>query len=76
MSKWEKLLGQVVNLSRDLRFEQLKSILEGYGYAMRSGSGSHAVFFKKNRLPITIPRKHPIKVTYIKMVKKVVESGV
>jgi predicted RNA binding protein YcfA (HicA-like mRNA interferase family) len=75
LSKWEKLINKIVNLSPDMRFEQLKLVLESHGYVMRSGSGSHVVFFKDEHPSITVPKKHPIKVAYIKMVKEVVERG-
>lgn len=59
-----------------MRFEELKKILEKYGYVMnapKSGS-SHYTFRKKNCSPITIPKHVPIKTVYVKMVKEIVES--
>ena len=76
MSKWEKLLQKLKNLSADIRFEELKRILEYYGYTLdvpRSGS-SHFTFRKKGKSIITIPKHKPIKKIYIKIVKDVVES--
>ncbi len=29
MSKWEKLLAEITTLSKDLRFEELRKVLEG-----------------------------------------------
>lgn len=75
MSQWDKLLDKVRNLSPDLRFEELKKILESYGYVMnapRSGS-SHYTFRKMGYPPITIPKHKPIKKVYIEMVREVVE---
>ena len=49
MSKWNKLLKQILNLSNDLRFVELQKVLESYGYTMhqpKSGS-SHYTFRKK-----------------------------
>ena len=34
MSKWEKLLQKIVGLSRDMRFDELRKVLESYGYQM------------------------------------------
>ena len=45
MSKWDKLITRICNLSKDLRFDELRKVLESYGYEMnapRSGS-SHYV---------------------------------
>lgn len=75
MSQWDKLLEKILNLSKDLRFDELKKILEYYGYEMknpRKGS-SHFTFRKKGSDPITIPKHKPIKEIYIKMVRNIVE---
>ena len=78
MSQWDKLLGKVCSLSKDLRFEELRRILESYGYDMRApkGGSSHYTFRKPGCMPITIPKHEPIKKVYIQMVKEVVESEV
>ncbi len=75
VSKWEKLLARVKELDKDMRFSELKKILESYGYEMRSPSGgsSHCTFRKKGRNPITIPKHEPIKTVYILMVKEIIE---
>ena len=78
MSKWEKLLKRICMLSKDLRFEELRKVLEGYGYVMtapRSGS-SHYTFRKSGCQPITIPKHEPIKAVYVEMVRDIVESEV
>ena len=76
MSKWDKLLTRICNLSSDLRFEELRKVLESYGYVMnapRSGS-SHYIFRKQSCMPVTIPKHEPIKKVYVEMVRQVVES--
>lgn len=48
MSQWEKLLRRILLLSKDLRFDELRKVLESFGYQMfspRSGS-SHYTFRK------------------------------
>ena len=77
MSKWDKLLARICGLSRDLRFDELRKVLESYGYEMRQPSGSsHCTFRKPGCAPITIPMHEPIKKVYVMMVKEVVESEV
>ena len=78
MSKWDKLLARICELSRDLRFDELRKVLESYGYEMRqpSGGSSHCTFRKPGCAPITIPMHEPIKKVYVMMVKEVVESEV
>lgn len=76
MSKWDKLIMRICNLSKDLRFDEVRKVLENCGYEMyasRSGS-SHYTFRKQGCNPITIPKNEPIKKIYVKMVKRIVES--
>ena len=76
MSKWDTLLNKIISLSKDVRFEELRKVLESYGYEMnapKSGS-SHYTFRKEGVHSITIPKHSPIKKVYIAMVKEIVES--
>lgn len=76
MSKWDKLLKRIYSLSKDLRFQELRKVLESYGYEMkspRSGS-SHYTFRKAGCQPITIPKHEPIKKVYVEIVKQIVKS--
>ena len=59
MSKFDKLLERITSLSKDMRFDELRKVLESYGYTM----------------PITIPKHEPIKKVYVQMVKEVIENG-
>ena len=75
MSKWDKLITRICNLSKDLRFAELRKVLESYGYEMnapRSGS-SHYTFRKSGCMPITISKHEPIKRVYVDMVREIVE---
>lgn len=78
MSKWDKLITKIKLLSKEVRFDELKKILESFGYEMRmpKGGSSHCTFRKKGCSPITIPKQEPIKRVYVEMVKRVVESEV
>lgn len=76
MSKFDKLIKEILSLSKDLRFSELKKVLEYYGYTMespRSGS-SHFTFRKNGCNPITIPKHEPIKRIYVQKVKEIVEA--
>ena len=76
MSQWDKLLQRICSLSKDLRFDELRKILESYGYTMvvPKGGSSHYTFRKAGCSPITIPKHEPIKRVYVDMVRNVVES--
>ena len=57
MSQWDKLLARIRALSKDLRFDELRKVLESYGYQMtapRSGS-SHYTFRKAGGMPLRYP---------------------
>ena len=76
MSKFDKLIQEILSLSKDLRFQELKKVLEFYGYVMtapKSGS-SHYTFRKAGCNPITIPKHELIKKVYVQMVKDIVEA--
>jgi hypothetical protein len=76
MSQFGKLLQRIRSLDKGMRFDELKRVLEHYGYTMSgpaSGS-SHKTFRKAGCFPITIPQHEPIKKVYVEMVRDVVES--
>ena len=77
MSKWEILPQKILALSNDMRFEELKRVLEAYGYVMHQpkGGSSHCTFRKKGSMPITIPMHEPVKKVYVEMVRTVVEGS-
>jgi len=77
MSRFDKLLERIKSLSKDMRFEELRKVLESYGYTMNvpKGGSSHYTFRKPGKMPITIPKHEPIKKVYVQMVKDVIENG-
>ena len=76
MSQFDKLLQRIRNLDKGMRFDELRKILEYYGYTMSgpSGGSSHKTFRKPGAMPITIPQHEPIKRAYVELVREVVES--
>lgn len=76
MSKFEKLIAKIKSLDKNLRFEELRKVLESYGYVMsapKNGS-SHYTFRKQGCNNITIPKHEPIKLVYVMLLKEVVEG--
>lgn len=53
MSKWDKLLYRISSLSNDLRFDEVRRILESFGYSARvpRGGSSHYTFRKRGVSP-------------------------
>lgn len=78
MTRWDKLLERILSLSSDLRFDELRKVLESYDYEMRAprGGSSHCTFRKSGCMPITIPKHEPIKKVYVEKVRTVIESEV
>jgi len=76
MSQWDKLLSRILSLDKNMRFNELRKILENYGYTMNvpKGGSSHYTFRKSGKNPITIPKHEPIKKAYVEKVKAVVEE--
>lgn len=76
MSRWDKLIMRICSLSKDLRFDELRKVLESYGYVMNApkGGSSHYTFRKSGCMPITIPKHEPIKKEYVEMVRQIVEG--
>ena len=74
MSKFEKLLSRIMSLNKGMRFNELKKILESFGYTMTAprGGSSHYTFRKAGCNPITIPKHEPIKKVYVELVRDAV----
>ena len=57
MSKKAKKLEKFRNNPRNVRYEELESLLLSIGFEKRQGSGSHVVFSYPDCYPITVPKK-------------------
>lgn len=76
VTQWEKLLSKILSLSKDIRFDELRKVLESYGYVMHSpkGGSSHYTFRKCGKPSVTIPKHESIKKVYVEMVRKIIEE--
>jgi len=74
MSKKEKLIEAIKNNPKNVKFEDLRKILENLGYTAVNNGGSHYVFTKENATSLTIPYKKPVKVVYVKQVIKILDE--
>ena len=74
MSKKEKLIKAIINNPKNVKFEDLRKILEDMGYTAINRGGSHFVFTKNNSKTLTIPYKKPVKVIYVKQVIQIIEE--
>ena len=71
MSKFDKLVEEILKLNKNLRFEELAKALIKIGYTQHQpkGGSSHYTFRKAGKMPITIPKATPINKAYIEMVR-------
>ena len=76
MSKWDKLIMQICNLSKDIRFDELRKVLESYGDEMNSpkGGSSHYTFRECGCMAVRVPKNKKKKKVYVEMVRQIVES--
>lgn len=76
MSKWEKLIQEILKCNKDLRFEDLAKALIKMGYTQNQpkGGSSHYTFRKSGCMPITIPKHTPLNKAYIEMVRDIVQE--
>ena len=55
MTKSEKLIDKIRARPSEATFEDVRRLLELFGYTDRGGKGSHHVFVKPDNPPITVP---------------------
>jgi predicted RNA binding protein YcfA (HicA-like mRNA interferase family) len=70
MSKKEKLIERLLRKPVDMRFEEVRVILEYHGYTLdrKNQKGSHFVFFMGDQI-LTIPvHNKVVKRTYLQMI--------
>lgn len=65
-----KLAEDVMRNPRNVGFEELRRLLEGFGYECRQprGGSSHYVFRKPGSMPISVPRNRPVNKKYVTVV--------
>ena len=76
MSRWEKLIADILAKNPNLRFEDLSKALIRLGYLpiQPKGGSSHYTFRKRGSMPITIPKLVPLKSVYIELVAAAIQK--
>jgi len=62
MSQLEKIIERIRARPPEADFDDVRKLLEGYGYTLDRERGSHCFFVKTGGPPFTIPKKHGRKV--------------
>lgn len=77
MSKRDKLIRRFMALDPNIRGAEVIKLMKWLGYEGKfpSGGSSHCTFRKEGEMPITIPMHEPISVTYIKLIRDLIQKG-
>jgi len=70
----QRHLDRVLATRKNCSFEDIEALLLAVGFVVRKTSGSH-VIFKKGTLTISVPRRKPVKETYVEQVLDLVEQA-
>lgn len=67
-----KLVDHVLRNPKNVDFEDLKRLLEGFGFVCHQpgGGSSHYTFRKSGEMPITVPKKKPVNAPYVRAIIK------
>jgi hypothetical protein len=77
MSRREKLIQRFLALPRDFAWQELVSMLEGFGYVQAAGGksgGSRVKFLHDERQPIILHRPHPTPVLKRYQMEQILET--
>ena len=62
-------------MASDVRYSEVKKLLESHGWTCSRVKGSHHVFTKDGELPISIPvHRQKVKHSYVRRIKKKLEE--
>ncbi len=68
MTQREKLLQKLRNNPRNVSFETLDTLLQAFGFRLRTGAGSHRSYRRENCPNVlTIPHSKPLDSRYVKL---------
>lgn len=62
MSRRKKLIEKIRARPVEADFNDVRRLLEGFGWILDRTTGSHAIFTKPGSYPITVPQQHGRKV--------------
>lgn len=77
MSKREKRLQKLRNNPKDVSFDDLRLVLEDYGFELQNIVGSHHTFrimINENPHLLVIPFRRPIKPIYVKKALQLIDK--
>ena len=74
MGKYEKLLARLKSRPKDFTFQEVTTLLAGFGYTLnQSGSGSRVRFEHEHYAPVFMHKPHPLPVLKPYLVDQVLD---
>lgn len=77
MSKRQKRRVRIQQNPQNVRFEDLRTLLEDYGFVLDRSSGSHHTFkiqILDEWIVLVIPYARPVRTVYVKLALKLIEE--
>lgn len=76
LSKWDKLMVEILKLNRNVRFDELARALTRIGYTQSQpkGGSSHYIFRKEGKKLISLPKSSYMNKAYIELVRDVIKE--
>lgn len=75
MNRLEKLRRRVAHSTKNVRFEDLDRLLQGYGFECRPGKGSH-YYYRRGIHRVTVPFRRPhVLPIYVKLALKAIDRA-
>ena len=75
MSKRDKLMNDIRNNPKNVRFDVLQNLLLGYGFKVSApGGGSSHYTFSRGIYRITVPKENPVNQVYVKKIIQIIDE--
>jgi predicted RNA binding protein YcfA (HicA-like mRNA interferase family) len=77
MSKRQKLLQRIQRSPKNVSFDDLRKLLELYGFELKRSKGSHHSFVgyvSTKKATIVIPYRYPLQTVYVKKALALIEQ--
>jgi predicted RNA binding protein YcfA (HicA-like mRNA interferase family) len=70
MTRREKLVAQIRKRPSEADFDDVRRVLEAFGWTLDRERGSHCHFVKEGEFPITVPKTHgrTVKRVYLELI--------
>ena len=77
MTKRDKLLKKIRQHPKNVSFQELRTLLEAFGFELQRTRGSHHSFVRKSggrKRLLAVPYAHPLKAVYVRMALALIDE--